>query len=265
MKIAALLTCYNRAETTLGCLKRFVSQALPDGCSIDIYLVDDASPDQTGERVRNWFHEYIKDHDIPFALKVIQGSGSLFWCRGMRLAWQSARESFDYDYYLWLNDDVRLNGDSVFAMIEESNFHSDNAIVYGSTTEDGTNNTKKTYGMTKYGDMNGNFVLIPRKVFETVGYIYDGYYHAYGDYDYAHQAIKHGIELIGCKKIVGQCIREPSRYSHLEGRNLLGRIKLLWDVKGYNLHDAVVFKYRKSGVTGAALTFFHVVWLVLKG
>ena len=51
MEVAVLMTCYNRAETTLRCLRSLFAQELPTGWALDVWLVDDASPDGTGAKV----------------------------------------------------------------------------------------------------------------------------------------------------------------------------------------------------------------------
>ena len=254
-RIAVLMTCYNRVQTTLSCLESLFACSVPDGIGLDVWLVDDASPDETGKKVKAIYPD----------VHILKSEGDLYWCRGMRYAWEQASSYSDYDYYLWLNDDVKLVHDAIFRIIRNSLIQADASIVYGSTTEDGTPETPKTYGMRRYGEMNGNFVLVQKKVFQKVGYIYGGFHHAYGDHDYAWQAIKRGISLVECDKIIGRCLREPVRYSHMDGRSLIGRLKLLVDVKGYNLHDAVIYKYRKSGIIGAILSCGHIVWLVLRG
>jgi GT2 family glycosyltransferase len=95
--LAILMTCYNRRETTLRCLERLYAQKLPDGVSFSVFLVDDGCSDGTGVVVK------AAHPDI----QVIQGTGDLFWCNGMRLAWDHAAKE-DPDFYLWLNDDVEL-------------------------------------------------------------------------------------------------------------------------------------------------------------
>ena len=40
-KIAVLITCHNRKEKTLKCLRTLYSQTLPAGAEISVYLVDD--------------------------------------------------------------------------------------------------------------------------------------------------------------------------------------------------------------------------------
>lgn len=111
--------------------------------------------------------------------------------------------------------------------------------------------------------MNGNCVLIPDKVFQSVGLIYGGYHHAYGDHDYGYAAMRKGIGVYLSSAYVGICKRDPSRYHHLSGKRLIERLKLLASPKGYNLHDAIVYKYRRVGFLGAALTAVHVLFIVI--
>ena len=96
-RTAILMTCYNRVGTTLRCLERLkVAAARIADAQFDVWLVDDASPDQTGEKVKAAYPE----------VNVIQSPGNLFWCKGMRLAWDKAVASgIKYDFYLlptWL-------------------------------------------------------------------------------------------------------------------------------------------------------------------
>ena len=100
-RIAVLMACHNRVETTLCCLERLFTNIVAD---LDVWLVDDGSSDGTGARVKERFP----------SVNVIRGTGSLYWARGMRLAWERAVESHEhYDYFLWLNDDVVLRSDGI--------------------------------------------------------------------------------------------------------------------------------------------------------
>src|SRR5687767_12507951 len=93
--IAVLMTCFNRRETTLRCLRSLAEQELPEGCNLRVYLTDDGSSDGTGDAVRSEFPEAT----------VLNGDGNQYWVGGTLMAWDAARPA---DFYLWLNDDVRL-------------------------------------------------------------------------------------------------------------------------------------------------------------
>jgi len=78
--IAALLTSFNRRTKTLQCLSELAKQLLPKGHRIEVFLVDDRSSDGTGDAVRREFP----------SVNLIEGTGALYWCGGMRLAWRTA-------------------------------------------------------------------------------------------------------------------------------------------------------------------------------
>ena len=99
LKIAILITCYNRIEKTKECLKHcFNSLSLIDNFDHDIFLLDDNSPDKIGEVIKK----------IYPSINVINGNGKFFWSGGTRKLWEVASKKKDYDYYVWLNDDSIL-------------------------------------------------------------------------------------------------------------------------------------------------------------
>ena len=101
--IAILMTCYNRFKVTLKCLEALYNCSVPNDLEFDVFLVDDNSPDKTGEIVKSCCPD----------VNVIQGTGSLYWNQGMRLAWQTAASKKEYDFYLWLNDDTLVYVDAL--------------------------------------------------------------------------------------------------------------------------------------------------------
>ena len=113
--------------------------------------------------------------------------------------------------------------------------------------------------------MNGNMVLVPKAVYDAVGPICGKYHHQYGDYDYGWQLRKRGLEFYSSSHFCGVCPQQPERYKHLVGKSLWQRIRLLWDPRGYDLHDAVLYKYRNFGLVRAFLSAGHVLFKVAKG
>ena len=268
--IAALITCYNRVKVTIGCLERLYSLPLPQGWILDVWLVDDASPDRTGVIVKE---KYPSIH-------VIRSPGNLFWCKGMRLAWNTAAAAFDYDAYLWLNDDVQLLEDAFLTLAHDlsitPNSHSS---VFMGACQSGAADSSISYSARLYDKklaipngespqpiydmMSGNFVFIPRAVFRKVGPIYGGYWHGCGDHDYALMCERAGIKKYCCSKAVGVCPRQPERYFHLKNKTFFQRVKLLFTPKGYPLHDTIVFRYRNNGIMRMIISFFHVIAVVV--
>ena len=97
LKIAVLIVCHNRKEKTIKCLQKLYSQKNIENIKFKVFLVDDGSSDGTEHAISQSFPDVV----------IIKGNGNLFWAGGMRIAWNSAKKK-QYDYYLWLNDDVFL-------------------------------------------------------------------------------------------------------------------------------------------------------------
>ena len=108
-KIAVLLTCHNRKKKTLQCLNALnIQEGLEVDYNIEVFLVDDGSFDGTAEAIVACFPN----------VHIIQGNGNLYWNQGMRLAWDTAAKTKDYDFYLWLNDDTILDKDAIINLID---------------------------------------------------------------------------------------------------------------------------------------------------
>ena len=282
-RIAVLMTCYNRVETTLRCLDLLVKQELPAECNLDIYLVDDASPDRTGEKVQKWYDALQDSVRTIFSLRVITSPGNLFWCKGMRLAWDTAIESgIDYDFYLWLNDDIQLYDGAISGLLNDYNYvlqHDETAGLIAGTFVDSTDADKLTYGLLDFNyeiarpcgkpqwvdgvNMNGNLVLVPKKIYAKVGPIYGGYWHGSGDTDYRLMAKEHGFKAYCSSRISGICPRQPECYINVKRLSFLRRMKALFSPKGMPLHDTFIYRYRHWGLGRSIVSVCHVTYLAM--
>src|SRR5688572_29638923 len=108
-KIVSVLTCFNRKALTISCLGALEAAAWRACVELEMIVVDDASTDGTAAAIRSLF---------PW-VEVIDGSGSLFWNRGMHVAFGEALQR-PADYYLWLNDDTELIPDALQSLIQQS-------------------------------------------------------------------------------------------------------------------------------------------------
>ena len=210
--IAALLTCHNRRELTLRCLEslRAATEPIASSIHVHVFLVDDGCTDGTPEAVAERFPD----------VTIVPGTGSLYWCGGMRTAWQAAAREGGYDAYLWLNDDVQLHAGFLASLLDTQTVirraTGRSGIVVGATTDEAG-------GGTSYGEMgpegirpagesarpiesfNGNIVLVPDDVYREVGGFSRVYTHGFGDIDYACRARRRGVPIWLAPGHLGSC------------------------------------------------------------
>lgn len=231
-RISVLLTCHNRKEKTLTCLRKLFEQDIRD-VVFDVFLVDDGCTDGTAAAISEEFSQ----------VRIIQGDGSLFWNRGMCLAWEEARRNNIYDGYLWLNDDTMLEN-SALEVIKKCSIENPGAIVVGSISST-LNPQVVTYGGYKSkkiinpGDkfeecdtFNGNCVYIPKVVSDKIGYLDPYYRHSCGDFDYSWRALKNGIKCL-VTPVIGACDRNPPEPIWNKG-SLTERFRKLYSPLGNN-------------------------------
>ena len=231
--IAVLLTCFNRKDKTLKSLESLFRQQL----DVDVYLVDDGCTDGTHEAVEQQFPQ----------VNIIQGTGNLYWNRGMHLAWETAAKTKDYDFYLWLNDDTTLYENAIQELFSVFQAVGGNDAVVCASLQSPTTQKVSYGGFGKNGlllepdgtnqecfTMNGNLVLIPRSVYQKTGNLDYYYRHAIGDMDYGFRARKAGAKIYTTPCFLGTCENNPTLPKWcLKETPLLKRIKILYSPLGY--------------------------------
>lgn len=228
MKIVALYTCFNRKLQTLSSLSalydslRIYNQQAKNGIiELSVVLTDDGCTDGTADAIRQQF----PDKDII----ILQGTGSLFWAGGMRLAWNEAlKRHEEWDYYLLVNDDTDLFTTCFIELMNteaycRQNYHKEGLVSGITCAKDDV--TKITYG----GDIipnkfngrqirlgrssepqivdltNANILLVPKEVVDKIGIFYEGYKHGRADNDYSMLARRKGVPVLITPGACGTC------------------------------------------------------------
>lgn len=209
--IAVLLTVFNRKAKTLQCLENLYKQIPVNGIKVDVYLTNDGCTDGTPEAVAENFPQ----------VNIIHADGNLFWNRGMHLAWKIAVDTKNYDAYIWLNDDTFIYKQSLNNMLLHYEETNKNAIIVAAISSS-VNKKIVTYSGHKKGNkiypngklqecdtMNGNFVLIPKIVFQSIGNLDWSFRHAIGDLDYGYRARKAGFKIFVSRSFLATCELNP--------------------------------------------------------
>ena len=255
-KVAVLMTCHNRVDKTINCLKSFFKSDLPSDFDFKFFIVDDGSTDNTSQRIKEEFPE----------IKIINGNGSLFWAGGMRLSWRTAMQNNDFNYYLLLNDDVVLNKNFfknlIKADIEARNIYLKPGIYIGSTSEIDKNLISyggflisKNFLKIKYKFIipekicqkcdvaNANIMLVSSEVVKKIGILDDVYTHGLADFDYTLKANKHNIPVLVCPEFCGLC-DNPFNSNIKKITKLKSRIKYFTNPLGLAFWEHCIFFYR---------------------
>jgi GT2 family glycosyltransferase len=272
------MTCHNRQEKTLACLLALLSNEISEDIKLNIILVDDGSTDGTTEFVRARFPQ----------VHIINGDGSLFWNGGMRVAFDTAMAN-GADFYLWLNDDTLLYPTALqFLLITHSQLlkqQRKNVIVVGSTQDEVTN--RLTYGgvvrpdklkptafkliaprevPVKCDTMNGNCVLIPNEIAQSIGGMEPEFAHAMGDLDYGLRAGYAGFSVWVMPGFVGTCANNPATGSFNDAALPVAvRLRKMLQPKGVPLRSWRVFTQRHAGVFWPIYWLWPYVNVVVKG
>ncbi len=269
-RIAAILSCFNRKQKTLACLAALYHQNIFQEIQLDVYLVDDASTDGTAAAIQQTYPD----------VKIIPGTGGLFWNGGMHLGFGKAI-AVGYDYYLWLNDDTLLYPTALETLLATATNLAKKgerqAIVAGSTCNPETG--ELTYGGVVHNSwwhplkfkcipptdtpqrcdtMYGNCVLIPQTVVDQLGNLESEFTHYAGDFDYGLRAYQQDCTVWVAPGYLATCYRNPPEESiwMSQQMSLQERFKKVLQPKGLPPKESMIFARRHAGL----LWFFY--WIL---
>lgn len=271
MKVAILLTCYNRKVKTIRCLNSIVrsyevAKSEIDTISridYDIYLTDDGSTDGTSDAVRA----------LPFVNKnkivILNGDGNLFWNAGMNNSWAAASNHGGYDGYLWVNDDCVIYPSLWLDLIDANDYcktkYHKCGIYVGSTCDPSTKNF--TYGGFNFVNKislkdcfvlpngrepqrcqcaHGNITYISCQVEQKMGHLYRKYVHGGGDHDYTYKAHLAGFPIMVMPHYVGECENDHIKSANpdFSKMSLRDRFKYLYSPFGFKFRNTLIFQRR---------------------
>ncbi|WP_159634901.1 glycosyltransferase family 2 protein [Sphingobacterium composti Ten et al. 2007 non Yoo et al. 2007] len=259
MKVAVLITVFNRVDKTLKCLESLFTSRIPDNLIYKVFLTDDGSTDGTRENIQAQFTN--KNIDI------LAGTGNLYWNGGMNNSWQAAINEGGFDGYLWLNNDSIIYENLWEEILIADKYAIDNynkrGIYVGSTKDSVTG--KFSYGgfvftnkwtlsdkfLPPNGNLqvchaaHGNITYVSNEVVISEGIFCENYVHGGGDHDYSYLAYKHGFPVLVMRDYVGEC-ENDHKGSDVDFMNLSlkERFAYVRAPLGYNLNNALLFQKR---------------------
>lgn len=260
IRVCFVIACHNRKQKTIDSIDSIFHQEKTANCDVSVILLDDGSTDGTSAAVLNKFP----------SVRLIRGSGNLYWNGAMRQALSAALEG-DFDYYLLLNDDTRLYAKALDVLISTHVRVSDTdripCIVVGSTQDH--ENGHLTYGgwrqtsqlnplrLVKVSPtdvafqcdtLNGNCALLSRTVVNLVGNLDGAFTHGMGDMDYGFRARRMGGSIWVAPGFAGICDANPGKGMWADKRlSLLKRWRQMLGPKGLPPKEWLVFTYRHAG------------------
>ena len=269
-EIAVLITCHNRAKTTISCLSSLFASTLPRDFSIKVYLTDDGSTDGTSRLIESMFP----------SVTIIQGDGLLYWNRGMHTCWKYAINR-KHDFYLLLNDDVELAPNSISNLVILYYNSNKMSVVVGKTID-------PISGLVTYGALkrksrisrnsfipittpmdvavtfNANCILIPNSAIESVGILDPFYTQQFGDIDLGLRFSSYDWAIVELGQPVAVLAKN---YAYTHANFILSYkefMNLLQDPKGIPWKEWWHFLYKFNGFLAPlyfSLRYFKIVTL----
>lgn len=227
IKIAVLLTCYNRKNKTIKCLIELnnnvqnYNSTAEEKIDVHVYLTDDGCTDGTSSAVNSL--------QCTFPIIIIKADGNAYWAGGMRIAWKAAMNAdSEYDFYLLINDDTILKENVFNELFSTHRYALKNygkSGVYTGFVSSINDESKITYGAKIYSNsffskaialrpigtpiecsmVNANILMVNVAVVKSIGILDENFIHAAADMDYGLRARKAGYPVLTTPGVCGYC------------------------------------------------------------
>ncbi|HOO80221.1 MAG TPA: glycosyltransferase family 2 protein [Lachnospiraceae bacterium] len=210
INIAVLMTCFNRKQQTIECIRSLLNNGTEYHYSF--VITDAASTDGTSDAIRAMNEDTI----------ILNGTSNLFWNGGMVHTLDYALKNCEhYDYVMLVNDDVTFYPNMMQPLLTRLQ-QTDADVIVGATRD---HQGKTSYGGVKMlsrhfarfalqdpteevlecDTFNCNCILMGRDTFIKAGNLDPAYVHSMGDYDYGMSIHKLGLRIISSSDYVGVC------------------------------------------------------------
>lgn len=259
MRIAVLITVFNRKEKTKRCLDSIQSTVQPylgERIELELFLTDDGSTDGT--------REMLQDGKWDFPIHVLPGDGTLYWNGGMINSWKAAIAIGKFGGYLWLNNDTVVLREFWEDLLHADSFsveqYQKKGIYVGSTRDHATGSF--SYGGFVYTNKltlkdrfvvpdgthfqaceaaHGNITYVSSEVVGRMGIFSEKYHHGGSDHDYTYLAHKEGFPILVLPHYSGECENDHPKDG---GRKDFFALPLKERVAALNLHNTLLFNRR---------------------
>ena len=211
-RVVFILTVHGRDELTRNLLSHLFT-ITPDDWQVQAVVNIDGMHDKTIEILRG----------IDGDIRTIEDHNDSHWAMGMKKAEDYATQHLSFDFLIWLNNDVSLNGDAL-NIVSKYCKENENSILIGSFMSDITRG--KSYGGATYPRFrsmnwykplpildflttakvaNGNFVVFPKRIHTILGGIDGQFQHGSADSEIVLRATRMGISTRVIPGFLGSC------------------------------------------------------------
>ncbi len=259
IKPFVIIPVYNRKEFTRSCLISLKQQTYSN---ISIVVIDDGSTDGTNQMLNDSYPD----------VHVIRGDGNYWWTKSVNKGIQYAL-TMDATVIITINDDTVLFKDFIEKMLY---WHQENplallgALALNSKTSEflyggeivnwWTAGSKKLINTLKKSEMTGlhqvthfpgRGLLIPRQVFEEIGYFDEkNFPQRSADLDFTFRASRAGFRIYcNYDAKIFMYPQECGDYEYRQGKSLIKYYKHLFTLKGGgNIIEFVKFAIKNAPV-----------------